>query len=100
MIYIVNKKNYTRKGEYVGRPDILGNPFKIGIDGNREYVVNVLYRKWLWEQMNHNPKVYDELERLAGIARESDLVLICWCDPALCHASMVKKAIEWINSNR
>jgi hypothetical protein len=98
MIFIHNKRNYKGKGIYVGRPSVLGNPFRAGRDGTRDYVVDVLYRNWLWEQIKTNPIVYNELERLAEIARKGDLHLICWCFPLNCHVNIIKSAIEWLNN--
>jgi Domain of unknown function (DUF4326) len=46
MIRIENKKYYSGDGVYIGRPSILGNPFKIGKDGTREEV-GQKYRVWL-----------------------------------------------------
>ena len=49
MITIVNKKTFKGNGIYIGRPSVLGNPFKIGADGNRHEVIEK-YRKYLNEQ--------------------------------------------------
>lgn len=103
MIIIRNKRVYRGKGEYIGRPSLLGNPFRVGIDGTREEVVNVLYRNWLWCQIKAKSPVYFELERLARSAKDGDLILICWCKlsnkEVLCHADVIKNAIEWLNKN-
>lgn len=98
MIKIFNKRNYLGDGEYVGRPSLLGNPFKAGRDGTREEVVNNLYRNWLWRQIKSKSLVYDELLRLADVAKNHDLILVCYCFPKLCHANIIKLAIEWINT--
>ena len=101
MIRIENKKYYRGDGVYIGRPSILGNPFKIGKDGTRHGVVQK-YRGWLWEQIKRRGEVYRELKRLAAIARQGDLVLICWCKERGrdidCHGDPLKRAIEWLNS--
>jgi Domain of unknown function (DUF4326) len=103
MIRIENKKHYRGDGVYIGRPSLLGNPFKIGKDGTREEVT-ALYRVWLWEQIKRRGAVYQELKRLAAIARQGDLVLICWCKErdkdVGCHGDPVKRAIEWLNSKQ
>jgi hypothetical protein len=65
---------------YVGRPTRWGNPFKIGIDGNREEVI-VKYREWLKAKLQKNPSFLDPL-------RGKDLV--CWCSlNELCHADVI-----------
>lgn len=96
MIRIENKKTYRGDGVYIGRPSLLGNPFKIGQHGTRREVIQ-RYRAWLWQQIQLRGKVYEELERLAAIEKQSDLVLICWCKPANCHGDVIKSAVEWVN---
>jgi Domain of unknown function (DUF4326) len=102
MIRIENKKYYSGDGVYIGRPSILGNPFKIGKDGTREEVIQK-YRVWLWEHIKRRDRIYRELERLAAIARRSDLTLICWCKErdrdVDCHGDPLKRSIEWLSSN-
>lgn len=94
MIKVVNKKTYKGPGEYIGRPNVLGNPFKIGQDGDRDQVMQK-YRRWLWEKIQAGGQAAQELDKLTNIATERDLVLICWCAPAPCHGDIIKKAIEW-----
>ena len=74
MIRIENKKTYRGEGVYIGRPSRLGNPFKIGQHGTREEVIR-RYRVWLWQQIQLRSKVYEELDRLAAIAKQGELVL-------------------------
>ena len=69
-------KNCPKDAIYVGRPSKWGNPYKIGIDGTREEVIE-LYKKWLSNQR------YLNLEELKG----KDLV--CWCKPLPCHADIL-----------
>ena len=76
MIRIENKKYYRGEGVYIGRPSLLGNPFKIGKGGMRQEVIRK-YGVWLWEQIKRWGAVYWELERLVVIARLGDLTLIC-----------------------
>lgn len=103
MITIENKKTYRGKGIYIGREmpgqpgSVLGNPFKIGRDGTREEAL-VKYRRWLWEQINLKNEVYLELRRIAQLAAHGDIVLLCWCAPNPCHADIVKRAVDWVDS--
>lgn len=60
---------------YVGRPSKWGNPFIIGVDGDREAVV-VKDREWLLAQ----PDLMRALPELSG------KVLGCFCAPEACHA--------------
>ena len=96
MIKVVNKKFYKGRGEYIGRPSVLGNPFKIVPGEGREEMIEK-YRIWLWEEIKKKGKVYRELMRLAELAKIGDLILICWCKPLACHGDVIKSAIEWIN---
>ena len=95
MIHVVNKRNFRGNGVYVGRPSVLGNPYVIGKDGNRDEVIEK-YRKWLWAKYKEKGKVYDELMRLCDIARKRDLVLMCWCKPKACHGDVIKRCVEWM----
>jgi len=63
---------------YVGRPTKWGNPFKIGVDGNRQEVIRK-YRQYLLS----NPKLLGQLEELKG----KDLA--CWCSPLPCHGDVL-----------
>ena len=42
--------------------------------------------------------VYAELKRLAKLAKQGDLTLICWCFPKPCHGDILICAIEYLNS--
>ncbi|HKQ80045.1 MAG TPA: DUF4326 domain-containing protein [Blastocatellia bacterium] len=102
MIRIENKKIYRGDGVYIGRPSLLGNPFRIGEHGTRAEVIS-LYRSWLWRQIKLRGDVYRELQRLVAIARRGDLVLICWCKrpgyhDVPCHGDILKSAVMWMNS--
>jgi hypothetical protein len=100
MIRIENKKTYRGEGVYIGRPSPLGNPFKIGEHGSRHEVI-AAYRIWLWRQIELRGDVYRELQRLADIAKQGDIVLICWCKEqgrdVGCHGDVIKSAVEWVN---
>lgn len=63
---------------YIGRPSKWGNPFRIGIDGNRKEVIEK-YRKWLL----NNPGLMLMLPELKG------KVLGCWCKPLSCHGEVL-----------
>lgn len=49
-IHVVNKRTFKGEGIYVGRPSILGNPFKMKDEADRERVIQE-YRTWLWERV-------------------------------------------------
>jgi len=65
---------------YVGRPSRWGNPFRIGIDGTREQVIEK-YREWLREKLKEDPAFLEPL-------RGKDLA--CWCPLNVpCHADVI-----------
>lgn len=64
---------------YVGRPSNWGNPYKIGIDGDRTEVLDKYKR-----MLQGTPFLfYNNPEELRG----KDLV--CWCAPLPCHADVL-----------
>lgn len=69
---------------YVGRPTKWANPYRIGVNGNRDEVVE-LYKDWLREKIEENPKF---LEPLKG----KDVA--CWCRlDEKCHADVIIEAL-------
>lgn len=105
MIYVANIKTYRAYDAapgatvvYIGRAmpgrpgSVLGNPFKLTKGESREACFEK-YRKWVREQDPLGP-VWNEIHRLARIAQHSDLVLLCWCAPELCHGDVVRELIE------
>jgi Domain of unknown function (DUF4326) len=64
MITVVNKRHHRGEGVYIGRPSLLGNPFKIGEHGTRNEVI-AKYRVWLWQHIQQQCPVYRELLCLA-----------------------------------
>ena len=93
MIKIVNKKVYEGEGYYIGRPSVLGNPYRVSM--GREKCIE-LYREWLRREWVKGGDVKNELLRLVELSKEGDLVLICWCKPLACHGDVLKDAIEKI----
>lgn len=65
--------------EYIGRPSIWGNPFRVGPDGPREAVIEQ-YRQWLLAQPH--------LVKLAKVELRGK-VLGCWCAPKPCHGDVL-----------
>ncbi len=94
-ISIINKRNSSVSGVYVGHPSPLGNPFHIGTDGTRKQVIQK-YRQWFEVQLeDETSQVSREIARLVEKAkRYGDLRLLCWCAPLPCHAEVIKAEIE------
>lgn len=105
MIIVANVKTY-RIGDaapgatvvYIGRAmpgrpgSVLGNPFKLQRGESREACL-LKYRRWLRDLPADSPQ-WQEIARLVEIARNGDLVLLCWCAPEKCHGDHLKEVIE------
>lgn len=78
----------------VGRPSILGNPFKLGEDGTRDEVIGK-YREWLGQKIEaSDPVVMSEMRRIALAASQGEVRLFCWCAPKHCHGDVIKEVVE------
>lgn len=121
MIHVENIRGFNRE-KYpnahivkIDRSSVLGNPFRIGTVGpdgpmDRERVIQSFRKSLNKERANYEDKQtgiirdkethrWDEVVKLALIAREKDVVLLCWCAPLPCHGDVIKSAIEYINNN-
>ena len=65
-----------------------GNPFKLGVDGDREQVIT-RYRADLWRRIRAGEVSLRELAELDGCW------LACWCEPLPCHGDVLARAAEW-----
>jgi hypothetical protein len=79
---VLNKKflgDSSLESVYCGRPSKWGNPFKVGVDGNRTEVI-LKHRAWFLK----NEKLIEEAQReLQGKN------LVCWCAPKSCHCDVI-----------
>lgn len=73
---------------YIGRESIFGNPFIIGVDGNRDEVIEK-YRKWILNQ----PYLMEQVKSLKG------KILGCWCAPKRCHGEVLIELANKSNIN-
>ena len=80
MCKVLNKRTAGShdRAVYIGRGSKWGNPFRIGIDGNRAAVI-AKYECWLRSQ-NHLLRALDELR-----GRN----LLCFCAPKACHGDLL-----------
>jgi len=69
----------------IDRSSIWGNPFKVGVDGTREEVIQ-LYK----EDLLNNKYLMSRIGELKG------KTLGCWCAPAPCHGDVL---LELANEN-
>lgn len=95
----VGNKKRGDEGIYVGRPSVLGNPFKLDPTKSREDQYQILehYRQWLWQHIQAKDDVCKFLIGLRErVLRGESIKLVCWCAPEPCHADIIKKALEWM----
>lgn len=83
--------NMRHRGDFdydvrVDRATKWGNPFKMGMDGTREEVIEK-YAKWIVKQ----PELMAALPELAGKR------IACWCTPLPCHADVLADLVEGLN---
>ena len=84
-----NNVVYCGRTPRYGGPSILGNPFRAGKDGVLNKVVDVLYRKHLYDLILTEQVTVDDLKRLAGCT------LLCHCKPKKCHTDVIANAVRW-----
>lgn len=92
----VGNRRRGDRGEYVGRPSPLGNPFAMRDESQRDAVVDA-YARWLEARMQENGPERAEIERLAA---SPDGTLVCWCAPLRCHADVISEWIERVRDGR
>ena len=78
---------------YIGRPSPLGNPYKIGADGDRDEVIR-RYRQWLEHALRFKPEVKKEFWRIKRLSMNNDIALQCWCSPLPCHGDVIKEMLD------
>lgn len=92
MVEVINLKNckdWGKPGDVkVDRSTKWGNPFRIGVDGNRNHVCD-LYEHWFEHAEYLNIKELKDALRLG-----------CHCSPQRCHADYLKTQIEKLNKTK
>jgi hypothetical protein len=79
------------------RPRILGNPFVMRSEADRELVIEQ-FRQHLWKDIQRNGPMKKELDRLRGCEKQGrEVILMCCCKPAPCHGDIIINAVNWLN---
>lgn len=79
---VLHKRNpRAENGVYIGRPSKWGNPFILGVHGNRAEVI-AKFEKYL----RGNPAL---MAAAKCELRGRDLV--CWCAPQPCHGDVLER---------
>lgn len=97
MIQIKNLRNEKPRFEYqvkVDRTSVLGNPFYMATEAQRDEVCDK-YAEYFEEKRKNDVAFLNELRRLYKLHRQfGKLELFCWCAPKRCHAETIKKFLE------
>ena len=87
-------------GKLKGSP--LGNPFSIGVDGDRAEVIEK-FRQWLWPQVKvwkekgeMSPAIIELRSIAVDVADGKRVILTCWCKPEACHGDVIVAGVNWI----
>ena len=72
---------------YIGRPSMWGNPYQLGIDGNRD-VVLALYKTYIYTKLKQMPDFALRIKTLRG------KTLGCWCSPLPCHGDILAELAD------
>ncbi len=83
------KTDNCHHAAYVARPSPLGNPYAVGVDGDRDEVIE-RYRGWLDARIAERDPVV--CTALLGIQNEQPIS--CHCAPARCHGEVIAEALE------
>lgn len=97
MIRIKNLRNEKPSEAWqvrVDRSSILGNPFYMATEAQRDSVCE-RYAVYFEAQIKSNLAFRNEMRRLFKIYRDCGrLELFCWCAPKRCHAEVIKDFLE------
>lgn len=118
-IKVINlRKNRSARGYLCDRTSVLGNPFHMFAEPERDAVVDA-FRKYLNEvaikgadPVDVVPGLAQEykvmqsggwkcpsrdqvLAELAKLEAKSEVRLLCWCAPLACHCDVIKAYLEW-----
>jgi hypothetical protein len=80
----------TRGDIYIGRPSLLGNPFRITKQTPRESAISK-FREYAAEKVRIDPEFKEAVKNLAGRR------LFCYCAPAPCHGDVLIRICEELN---
>lgn len=81
MTELVNIAN-ARCDVYIGRGSPFGNPYALGVDGDRQEVIR-LFRIHFYEKLKRDPLFRSQVETLRGKK------LGCHCYPVGCHGAVI-----------
>jgi len=86
MTKVVNKRK-EKFEVYIGRGSPFGNPFVIGVDGDRDEVIHK------FDEYFCNKLATDSKFKLA-VWELKDKVLGCYCKPQRCHGDIIANYVD------
>lgn len=86
---IVNKYHKVPYDVYIGRGSDFGNPYVIGIDGDRDVVIRK-YREYFYKRISDETDFKSNVDSLKG------KTLACFCKPKSCHGDVI---IEYLDGD-
>lgn len=86
---VVNKDRGDKFDVYIGRGTIWGNPYQIGVDGDRDEVI----RKYKYDFDKGFLKPFDNIDK--NISQIKGKIIACHCKPYACHGDIIA---DYINS--
>ncbi len=94
----VGNRHHGDKGIYVGRPTILGNPFILERESDRNAILQQYDTYLMKELENKEGAIYTEIHRIADMLYEQNIKLICSCSPKACHADIIAREVVNIHN--
>lgn len=97
-ITIKNLRNEKPQYEWqvrVDRTSLLGNPFHMADESQRDKVCDKYEAYFNWIMQMKSSAFYKEVERLLFLLKKhGKLELFCWCAPKRCHAETIKNYLK------
>ena len=87
---VFNRKDFPEGAIYIGRGSDWGNPYRIGIHGNRQEVIEK-FRFYMGVRLEQEPFW---LEPLRGKN------LVCFCAPLECHGDVIATTLDNMTGNQ
>ena len=104
MIEVLNQRDEKVNRDFNGcfyhisrGKSILGNPFKIGVDGDRDEVIEK-FRIMLWALIqDQEDGVIETLNHIIELEKKyGNVGLLCWCKPKRCHGDIILSCVNWM----
>lgn len=79
----------------VDRSSVLGNPFHMAHESQRDVVCDQ-YEIYFNNKLKKGTDLafIGELNRIYELYKTHDITLLCWCSPKRCHAETIKRYLE------